>query len=120
MESIWNVPYVEEGKLAACAASAARLLTPRGLSRGKRALAALRRDGREIRSCCALLQQRSRGAERIPAAWEWLLDNAYMARREELSAAGDLAGSGRVRLCAEGPLILALARRVCQPEPGRE
>ena len=51
MESIWNAPYVEEGKLAACAASAARLLTPRGLSRGKGALAALRRDGREIRSC---------------------------------------------------------------------
>ena len=119
MESIWNAPYVEEGKLAACAASAARLLTPRGVSRGKRALAALRRDGREIRSCCALLQQRSRGAERIPAAWEWLLDNAYMARREELSAAGDFARAGRLRRCGEGLLIVELARALLRAGRGQ-
>ena len=110
MDSILNAPFVEKDKLAACGEAAARLLPPRGEARARRALPALRRSGRELRRCCALLRRRAGSVPSLPTAWEWLLDNEYLARREELSAAGDLAGSGRVRLCAEGPLILALAR----------
>lgn len=110
MDSIWNAPFVETEKLASSAAAAARLLPPRGSCRGRRALPRLRRSGEEIRRCCALLRRRSEGAAEIPAAWEWLLDNAYMARREQLSAAGDFVRAGRLRRCEEGILIIELAR----------
>ena len=119
MDSILTAPLVEKEKLAACAASAARLLPPRGEARGSRALPALRRSGREIRRCTELLRQRSAQITEIPAAWEWLLDNAYMARREELSAAGDLARAGRLRRCGEGLLILSLARALLLAGKGR-
>ncbi|MBR3473736.1 MAG: hypothetical protein IKH34_01565 [Oscillospiraceae bacterium] len=110
MDSILNAPFVENEKLAACGEAAARLLPPRGEARARRALPPLRRSGRELRRCCALLRRRAEEVPELPAAWEWLLDNEYLARREALSAAGDLSGGGRVRLSAEGPLILALAR----------
>ena len=110
MDSILNAPYVELEKLPSCAAAAARLLPPRGSCRARSALPALKRSGREIRRCVELLRQRSREAAQIPPAWEWLLDNAYMARREELSAAGDLLRAGRLRQSEDGPLIVALAR----------
>ena len=45
MESIWNAPYVENDKLAACGETAARLLPPRGEARAEGALSGLRRDG---------------------------------------------------------------------------
>ena len=110
MESIWNSPYVETEKLRACGRAAAQLLPPRGSGRAGSALSALRRSGRELRRCCALLRRRSGGEAELPAAWEWLLDNEYLARREQLSAQGDFAGAGRLRRCGEGLLILALAR----------
>ena len=110
MESIWNAPYVENDKLAACGETAARLLPPRGEARAEGALSGLRRDGRELRRCCALLRRRAGAEQRLPAAWEWLLDNEYLARREQLSAAEDFARGGRLRRCGQGLLILALAR----------
>ncbi len=110
MDTILNAPFVEPEKLSACGASAARLLPPRGVSRGRRALPALRRHGEEIRRCEALLRRRSESQAEVPAAWEWLLDNAYLARREQLSAAGDFAPARRLRRCSEGLLILALAK----------
>lgn len=119
MDSILNAPFVEDEKLAACAASAARLLPPRGEGRGERALPALRRDGGEIRRCCALLRRRSETAAETPAAWEWLLDNAYMARREQLSAAGDFSRARHLRRCEEGLLIVALARALLLASRGR-
>ena len=39
-----------------------------------------------------------------------MLDNEYLARREAISAAGDLRGKDALRRSSEGPLILALAR----------
>ena len=110
MESIWNAPFVETEKLAACAAASARLLPPRGQCRGRRALPALYRSGEEIRRDTALLRRRSQAAAQLPPAWEWLLDNEYLARREQRSAAGDFARAGRLRRCGEGILIVALAR----------
>ena len=110
MESILNAPYVENERLGACGEATARLLPPRGEIRSRRLLPALRRDLRVLRRCCALLQRRADAASQIPAAWEWLLDNEYLARREAISAAGDLRGNDALRSTAEGPLILALAR----------
>ena len=84
MESIWNAPFVETEKLAACAAASARLLPPRGQCRGRRALPALYRSGEEIRRDTALLRRRSQSGAQLPPAWEWLLDNEYLARREHI------------------------------------
>ncbi len=110
MESILNAPYVENDKLEACGEAAARLLPREGEIRSRRMLPAIRSDLREIRRCCALLQKRSAAGEEPPTAWAWLLDNEYLARREGLSALGDLGGGEKLRRTAEGPLILALAR----------
>ena len=110
MESILNVPYVEDEKLAASGEATARLLSPGREFRSRRLLSRIRKSLREIRRCCLLLQKRAETASEIPAAWEWLLDNEYLARREALSAAGDFRGEGLLRLSAEGPLILSLAR----------
>ena len=110
MESILNAPYVENERLGACGEATARLLPPRGELASRRLLPALRRNLRSLRRCCELLQRRADATSQIPAAWEWLLDNEYLARREGLSAAGDLGGRERLRDTAEGPLILALAR----------
>ncbi len=119
MDSIWNAPYVEDEKLPACAVSTARLLQPAGECGGKRMLPRLRRWGRELRRCCVLLQRRAENSAEPPAAWEWLLDNAYLARREQLSAAGDFAGASHLRRCEEGPLIAALARTLLLAGRGR-
>ena len=110
MESILNAPYVENEKLGACGEATARLLTPGGEVRSRRVLPAIRRELREIRRCCELLQRRAEAAAELPAAWEWLLDNEYLARREAISAAGDFRGAAWLRRSSEGPLILALAR----------
>ena len=110
MDSILNAPYVEEGKLRACAVSAARLLPPRGEKSGRAALRDLRRSREAIRSCCVLLRQRTREAAEIPAAWEWLLDNGYLAQRECLRAAGDYAAAKHLRCCGNHLLIGELAR----------
>ena len=66
MESIWNAPFVETEKLAACAAASARLLPPRGQCRGRRALPALYRSVEEIRRDTALLRRRSQAAAQLP------------------------------------------------------
>ena len=110
MDNILNAPFVENEDLSAYAASAARLLLPRGECGGARFLPVLRRWGREIRRCRELLRRRSQAEEKIPAAWEWLLDNAWMARREQLAAAGDFSRAGHLRRCGEGLLIVSLAR----------
>ena len=110
MESILNAPYVEKERLGACGEATARLLPPGGELRSRRLLSAIRKDLLALRRCCGLLQTRAETREEIPAAWEWLLDNEYLARREALSAAEDFRGAERLRSSPEGPLILALAR----------
>lgn len=110
MESVLNASYVENERLRACGGAAARLLPPRGEIRCRRLLPAVRKALRAIRRCCGLLQKRAETAAEVPAAWEWLLDNEYLARREAISAAGDLRGRDALRRSSEGPLILALAR----------
>ena len=69
MDNILNAPFVENEDLSAYAASAARLLLPRGECGGTRFLPVLRRCGREIRRCRELLRRRSQAEEKIPAAW---------------------------------------------------
>ena len=119
MDSILNAPYVENDKLSACGEAAARLLPPKGECRASRLLPALRRSGRELRRCCALLQRRAAAGVPLPSAWEWLLDNAYLARREALSAGEDFSRAAYLRQSPEGPLILALARALLLAGRGR-
>ena len=96
----------------------ARSLTVRGRTPARSLLNALRRRERELRRRCGLLRRRAGEEQRLPTAWEWLLDNAYLARREALSAAGDLAGAGRLRRCRQGALLLALARGLVEAAGG--
>ena len=119
MDSILTAPQVEDALLPALGANTARLLPLRGEGGAGQSLRVLRRSGEELRRCCALLRRRAASAERIPAAWEWLLDNAYLARREQLSAAGDLSRARHLRRSGGEPAICGLARALVLSGRGR-
>ena len=58
--------------------------------------------------------------ERLPAAVEWLLDNAYLAQREGKAAAEELKGGKRLTRTGEETRLEALARALAQAAPKAE
>lgn len=94
--------------------------TARGLRPG--GSAAGRRAAREIlRSLAQMEQARNRIArrnrERLPQAAEWLLDNAYLARREGAESAVDLRRGRRLRTVGGTLYIQLLARAFAWEAP---
>lgn len=69
--------------------------TLNGLCSGKREAAILRRGIKRIEETRQRLSRKS--WERLPTAVEWLLDNAYLARREGMSAYEELKRGKRLR-----------------------
>ena len=118
MDPCTHAPSRREEGLFSAGERLARSLTAGGRVHGRSLLPVLRRSSRELRRCCRLLRRRAENTERIPAAWEWLLDNAYLARREALSAAEDLSGAGWLRRCRQGALLLTLTRGLLDASGG--
>ncbi len=110
MDLFTSVPYIEDEKLGAYAAAAARLLPPGGESSGRRALPALRRDRQAMRACHEAVQRRYGALSAPPAACAWVLDNWYLAQRESLAVRGAFSDARRLRLTGEELLPLALCR----------
>ncbi len=77
-----------------------------GCGAGRREAAQLRRAIKEIEQLCQRLSRKS--WERIPTAVEWLLDNAYLARREGMWAQEELKRGKRLR-SIEGKSYLQVA-----------
>ena len=119
MESLNFGLFIADEKLYAYAASSAKLLPPKDDCDGRSVLLSLRKSAGQIRHVHALLKRRCGNSAQIPAAWEWLLDNAYMARREQLSAAGDFSLARHLRRTEEGVLIVELARSLLLSGEGR-
>ena len=112
MDPCTHAPAHREEGLFAAGERLARSLTVRGRIGSGTLQRSLRRSEGELRRCCRQLRRRAENAQRLPAAWEWLLDNAYLARREALSAAEDLSGAGWLRRCRQGALLQPAAPQV--------
>jgi cyclic beta-1,2-glucan synthetase len=108
MDNAGNGTYISDEKLWGYAASSAMLEEPDGLGSGAKCAGSIRRAMRDIDRACADVRRRWVGAERMPAACEWLLDNRYLAKREADSAAEALKGEKGLRLAGGRPLIAAL------------
>ena len=118
MDPYTHAPAEGEAGLFAAGEKLGRSLALRGRIPGRSLLPVLRRNSRELRRCCSLLRRRTGEKQRLPAAWEWLLDNEYLARREALSAADDLSGAGSLRRCRQGALLLTLTRGLVEESGG--
>ena len=92
-----------------------------GCRTGRGTARSLGRRLREIES--ARLRLGEKTWDRLPQSVEWLLDNAYLARREGLAAQEELRRSKRLRVDEGGKLyLLTLAQALIQsaPNPSRE
>ena len=106
----YSLSYISEEKLAAFAASEARLLRPDAAGSARRCAELMKRSFSLIERTHQTIARRYGGQPSAPAACEWLLDNWYMVQREYRSARAGLSGARRLRLCGELPLIFELCR----------
>lgn len=90
-------------------------LCPEGLYQGKRLAGEIKKALREMEAVRTRLSRCS--WERLPGAVEWLLDNAYLARRAGLAAQDDLRRGKRLRRTGKTAYIQALARAVVEKMP---
>lgn len=95
-------------------------LRPGKSRRGKGAAIEIQRALKKMEAVRSRLSRQS--WERLPGAVEWLLDNAYLARRAGLSAQDDLRRGKRLRREGNTTYIQSLARTAAErlPECGRE
>ena len=92
----------------------------RGTCRGNGAAREVKKALQKMETVHTRMGRRS--WERLPGAVEWLLDNAYLARRAGLSAQDDLRRGRRLRRMGKTTYIQALARAAAEklPECDRE
>ena len=118
MDSMNLIPYIDDERLFAYAASCARTLRPEGRGDGRAAARRLRRSMQEAERCHALLRRRYENASHIPAACEWLLDNRWLLLREAPGVLRALRGCRRQRRCRDGLLVAELCRALLQAGNG--
>ena len=85
------------------------------LCSGKRDAKQIRRGLKRIEKARQRLCQKS--WERIPAAVEWLLDNAYLSRREGMSAQEELKRGKRLRVTDCGSYLQVVALTFAEASP---
>ena len=110
MDQFFSGLYIEDDKLCAYAASAARLLPVTDEGSAAAAAAALRQSCVVIRRCHEAIERRYAGVSNPPAACEWLLDNWYLVQREAEAALGDLRRAKRQRQSEGEALVPTLCR----------
>lgn len=93
----------------------AQKIEPKGARSGRRAAREVKRAVRAIERAKERLEKRI--WSRIPTAVEWLLDNAYLARREGLAAADDLKRGRSLRSGGNGTYVQSLARAFVEFRP---
>ena len=110
--------YIDPERLDAYGENVARSFEPHGTVTGLKTVAELSRQLREIREVHDRLQRRVSGDTGIPQAYEWLLDNWYLAQQEGLSAAIELKNAGRLRAVGGRALIYELCSALVQSGQG--
>lgn len=109
---------IDNDKLYAYAASAARLLPPDGESAARDDLRRLRRDFGALRRFHAALCERD-GEEAVSGAEEWILDNYYLIVRELRAAQSALRSLGSMRGSGGETLVFALCRSLLRAGGGK-
>lgn len=100
-----NGIYINPERLDAYGENVARSFAPHGTVTGLKTAAEVYRQLREIREIHDRLQRRVSGDAGMPQAYEWLLDNWYLAQREGLAAAIELKNAGRLQ-AVEGKAMI--------------
>ena len=96
MSTTPNVP-MDDIHLKKYAANAARGLKPEGVVSCRTLSRAVKVGLKRVSRARETLNLWSTGQSSLPGAVEWLLDNAYLARREGMSAREELKGRKRLR-----------------------
>ena len=110
MDSFDSVPYIETSGLYTFGQNSARLYKITSEGSPRRYLTEKRGSMSIVRKTHALLKTRYGGRADIPAAYEWLLDNMYMAEREYRAAINDVENCGKLRYSASAPVVSTLCR----------
>ena len=118
MDSMHLIPYIDDGRLGAYAASCARTLRIEGSGDGRAAARRLQRRMQEAERCHELIRRRYENAAHIPAACEWLLDNRWLLLREAPGVQRALRDCPRQRRCRDGLLVTELCRALLQAGNG--
>ncbi len=113
-----SLSYISDEKLAAFAASEARLLRPDGTGSARHCTELMKRSFSLIQRTHEVISRRYGGQPSVPAACEWLLDNWYMVQREYRFARSGLACARCLRLCGDLPLIFELCRALLHAGQG--
>ena len=101
--------FVERSELCGYAENLARRCAPDGCVSGREAARGLRHALRELERRTAETAQRFGGTVSTPEWAQWLLDNAYLIRREGGRARGELAAARRLRAHGGTALVCTLA-----------
>ena len=103
-----NGIYIDPERLDAYGENVARSFKPQGTVTGQKTAGEVYKQLREIREIHDRLQRRISGNAGMPQAYEWLLDNWYLAQREGLGAAIELKNAGRLRAVEGSAMIYEL------------
>lgn len=110
--------YIENDRLFNFAASTARLLKPGREQSTSQGLKKLKKHMREIKSVHDTLNIKAGKLLTPPAAWEWLLDNFYMLRREAVSSRRAFINTGKLRRSGDSYLVSRLCRSLIDSGQG--
>ena len=110
--------YIENEHLFELAASAARLYKQSGTIRGKKLSAEINAAVGRINANYASAEEKYGESAKLPAEYEWLLDNRYLAVREAKNAVNSFSREKELRLCDDGIIILKAAETLVNAGKG--
>ena len=105
-----NEQYTETERLYELGAQTARLFRPSGEVSSKRIRSELDEAMKGVATAHDTVRRRFGRAASVPAACEWLLDNRYVAVREEKCVKRAFSGKEKLRSCDDGAMLLLLCR----------
>ncbi len=118
MDKSYQGSYIDDSKLYSFAVSCARLNRPEG-TMGSGALSrSMRASCRTVTDMHSYLCRRYESCLAVPTACRWIMDNAYIVKREYLAAAGDMKYR-RIRSCQSGAMVMAMCRALLSSGEGK-
>lgn len=111
--------YIENDRLFKLAESTARLYKPVGTVSGKKAAAVINAAIKNINSSYASAEEKYGASTKIPAEYEWLLDNRYLAVREAKNAISAFSREKSLRKSEDGIIILKAAEALVNAGLGK-
>ena len=111
--------YIENGRLFKLGESTARLYKPVGTVSGKKLCVLINNAVKKLNAGFRDAEARYSSGEKIPAGYEWLLDNRYLAVREAKIAASEFERARSLRVSGDGVIILRAAQTLVNSGMGK-